>query len=283
VPAWVTFLSDYGLDDAFVGVCHGVMARICPDVRIIDVCHQIAPQDIAQGATVFANAVGHLPAAVHLLLVDPPQVTNRRGVLVRATDGSLLLGPDNGVLSLGWEALGGVAAAWELADQSLWLERPSHTFRGRDVYAPVAAHLAAGVDPARVGPAIQLDSLVRLRTYSAVVDDDHVHAEVRNVDHFGNLSLNITRADLEAAGIALGDVVELRCSGRTLNLPFSFSYGDVGAGRLALCEDSFRAVMIAVNLGSAARMLRIGRGEPVVVARLPQRVAGSRPSSFADR
>src|SRR5207245_908682 len=107
---------------------------------------------------------------------------------------------------------------------------------------------------------------------AATVDDDHVHAEVAGVDHFGNLSLNCHRADLEAAGIALGDTVELRCSGRTMHVPFTVTYGDVPPGRVAVCEDSFRAVQIAVNLGHAGRTLRVGRGDPLVISRLAQAV-----------
>ena len=267
---WVTFLSDYGLDDVFVGVCKGVMAQTAPDVRLLDVCHLINPQDVEQGATTLASAMPFLPRAVHLALVDPVSDQPPRGVAVQTGDGSVFVAPDNGITSLAWDVRGGPVRAVAIENAALWREGRGVTFRGRDLFAPVAAHLALGVALDDVGPEVGLEDLCRVRVREAVVDDDHVHAEVRNVDHFGNLSLNVARSDLEAAGITLGDVVELRCGGRSHEVPFTVSHGDVAPGRLALCEDSFRAVMLAVNLGHAARQLRAGRGDPVVVARLPQ-------------
>jgi len=273
---WLTFTSDYGLDDVFVGVCKGVIAQIAPHVRIIDVSHQITAQDVEQGATSLAAAIGYLPVAVNLALVDPMQIGASRGVVVETGDGSLLVGPDNGLLSHAWDERGGVARAFEIVNPTLWRDTVHKTFRGRDMFAPVAAHLAAGIDVADVGPAIKPASLSVLAARTVVVDDDHVHAEVSLVDHFGNVSLNVDRSDLEAAGIIFGDLVELRCGGRTLEVPFTATYGDVPRGRLTLCEDSFRAVMLAVNSGHASRQLRVSRGEPVVIARLPQAPTPSR-------
>jgi S-adenosyl-L-methionine hydrolase (adenosine-forming) len=270
---WVTFTSDYGLDDVFVGVCKGVVAQLAPHVRILDVCHLIAAQDVEQGANSLAAAIPYLPVAVHLALVDPMHGSSARGIVIETVDGSLLVGPDNGLLSLAWEERGGIKRAAEIVNPTLWRETVHKTFRGRDVFAPVAAHLANGHEFADIGPAVPPDSLVRLPVRSVVVDDDHVHAEVSLVDHFGNVSLNLARSDLEAAGISFGDTVELRCNGRTLAVPFTATYGDVPRGRLTLCEDSFRAVMLAVNAGHASRELRVSRGEPVVIARLPQQLA----------
>src|SRR3954447_13953789 len=239
---WVTFLSDYGHDDVFVGVCKGVIAGLAPHVRILDVCHLVAPQDVEQGATALSTAMPFLPRGVHLALVDPMHETPARGIAVETADGSVLVGPDNGLLSFAWEVRGGMARAYEISNEALFRDTVHKTFRGRDVFAPVTAHLANGRPLADVGPAIGASSLKTLAVREAVVDDDHVHAEIRTVDHFGNVSLNIARSGLEAAGIALGDTVELRCNGRTMTVPFTLTYGDVSAGRLALCEDSFRAV-----------------------------------------
>lgn len=275
---WVTFLSDYGHDDVFVGVCKGVVASIAPSVRVLDVCHLIAAQDVEQGATQLAAAAPFLPRAVNLAMVDPQSARAARGVAVQTTDGSIFVGPDNGVLSLAWGERGGIDRVVEVSNSELWLERIHATFRGRDIFAPVAAHLAAGRPLDDVGEPIDPDSLVRLRTHDAVVDDDHVHAEIRSVDHFGNVSLNIARTDLEAAGIVLGDTVELRCNGRTLSVPFTHTFGEVPAGRLTLCEDSFRAVQLAVNAGRANAELRVNRGDPIVIARVPQQPPGGRPA-----
>jgi hypothetical protein len=268
----VTFTSDYGFDDVFVGVCKGVIARIAPDVSIIDVCHLVTAHDVGQGANSLAAAAPYLPVAVNLALVDPMSGESARGIVVETNDDSLFVGPDNGLLSLAWEHRGGVRRAVEVADSSLWLETVHKTFRGRDVFAPVAAHLAAGRVLEDVGPRLDVGSLVRIDLREVVNHDDHVHAEVRVVDHFGNVSLNASRADLEAAGIRFGDTVELRCGGRTVAVPFTPTYGDVPRGRLTLCEDSFRAIMLSVNAGDASKELRVRRGEAVVISRVPQPV-----------
>lgn len=275
---WVTFLSDYGHDDVFVGVCKGVVAGIAPHVRVLDICHLITPQDVVQGATSLAAALHFLPRAIHLAMVDPQSAHAARGVVIRTADGSLLVGPDNGLLSLGWAVRGGVETAVEIANADLWLDQIHATFRGRDVFAPVAGHLATGRPLDDVGPAVDPQSLVVLEVREAVVDDDHVHAEIRAVDHFGNASLNVARTDLEAAGITLGDTVEVRCNGRSLSVPFTHTFGEVAAGRLTLCEDSFRAVQLAVNAGRADQVLRVNRGDPIVIARVPQEPPGGRPA-----
>ncbi len=266
--AWLTFLSDLGVEDAFLGVCKGVIARTAPEVQVLDVLHLVARQDVAQGAAVLASAVAYLPApAVHLALVDPFGTSPVRGVAVRTADGSTFVSPDNGLTSQAWAAAGGEVAAHALDDDTLWLPGAARTFRGRDVFAPVAARLAAGLPLAAVGSPVPLDELARLPLRAPTVDDDHVHGEVVQVDHFGNLTLNCCRADLEAAGMALGDTVELRCGSRSLPVPFALTYGEVAPGRLAVCEDAFRTITLAVNQGSAAVALRASRGDPLVIAR----------------
>ena len=265
---WITFLSDYGLDDAFVGICHGVVASVAPDVRVIDVCHEIGPQDVEHGANTLAAAVEYLPVAVHLAVVDPGVGTSRRGIAVLTAQGSVTVGPDNGVASLAWARLGGPVLAHSIDNDALWLPNPSKTFHGRDIFAPVAAHLATGAPLSDVGAEVDVETLVHVTTRQPDVDDDHVHGEVTSVDHFGNLSLNVHRSDLEAAGMNLGDTVELRLHGRTLEVPFTVTFGEVSPGRTAVCEDSYRRITVAVNLGHAAKTLRAGRGDPIVIARL---------------
>jgi S-adenosylmethionine hydrolase len=266
---WLTFLSDYGFEDAFLGVCKGVIARTAPEVRVLDVLHLVVPQDVEQGAAVLASALPYLPVpAVHLALVDPFRATPARGVAVRTADGSTFVSPDNGLASLGWDVCGGAVEARIIDNPALWNPAPARTFRGRDVFSPVAARLAQGIDLAEVGTELDVDELERLAQRQPTVEDDHVHGEVAQVDHFGNLTLNLQRTHLEQAGIALGDEVELRCSGKTMVVPFLETYGQVGRGRVAVCEDSFRTVTIAVNQGSAAVRLRASRGEPLVISRL---------------
>ncbi len=286
---FLTFLSDLGHEDAFLGVCKGVIARIAPEAVVIDVLHLIHVQDVDQGAGVLASAIPYLPApAVHLALVDPFRTVPARGIAVRTADGSTFVAPDNGLTSQAWEPAGGVVSAHVLDDPSLWLPNAARTFRARDVFSPVAARLAAGLPIEAVGSAVDPAELEVLVTRAPSVDDDHVHAEVVQVDHFGNLTLNVQRAHLEAAGINLGDEVELRCAGKTMQVRFTLTYGEVPRSRLALCEDSFRTITVAVNQGSAATVLRARRADPVVIARvhpavpastLPVRVYDQAPST----
>ncbi len=269
---WLTFLSDFGFEDPFLGVCKGVIARTAPDVRVIDVLHLVSPQDVEHGASVLASAVPYLPApAVHLALVDPFRATPARGVAVRTADGSTFLSPDNGLTSLAWEVAGGAVSAHLVDNTELWHPSPARTFRGRDVFSPVAARLAAGLPVEQVGTPLDVDELERLAVRAPTVEADHVHGEVAQVDHFGNLTLNLQRAHLEQAGIALGEEVELRVSGKSQVVPFLGTYGEAGRSSLVVCEDSFGTVTVAVNQGSAASRLRAGRGEPLVISRIAQR------------
>ena len=266
---FLTFLSDLGHEDAFLGVCKGVIARIAPEVTVLDVLHLVTPQDVDQGAGVLASSVPYLPSpAVHLALVDPFRTVPARGIAVRTADGSTFVAPDNGLTSQAWEAAGGAVAAHVLDDESLWMPNAARTFRARDVFSPVAARLAAGLPLDHVGTAVPIEELERLEQRQARLHDDHVHGEVVSVDHFGNLTLNVKRHHVEAAGITLGDEVEIRCGGKTTSMRYSLTYGEVTSGHAALCEDSFRTMCVAVNQGSAAGVLRARRSDPLVIARV---------------
>jgi S-adenosylmethionine hydrolase len=268
---FLTFLSDLGFEDPFLGLCKGVIARVAPEVRVLDVLHSVAAQDVEMGAVMLASAIPFLPTpAVHLAVVDPFRTIPARALAVRAGDGSVFVAPDNGVASQAWEVAGGAVEAYVLDDESLWNPHAARTFRARDVFSPVAARLAAGLAIEKVGTPVPVDELERIVPRQARLHDDHVHGEIVQVDHFGNLTLNIQRHHVEAAGIALGDMVEIRCGGKTLQLCYTLTYGEVPAGRVALCEDSFRTMCVAVNQGSAAAQLRSTRGEPIVIARVVQ-------------
>ena len=267
---WLTFLSDFGFEDPFLGVCKGVIARTAPQVQIIDVLHLVHRQDVEQASTVLASAIPYLPVpAVHLVMVDPFRATPVRGVAVRTADGSTFVSPDNGVTSQAWQHAGGAVSAYVLDNATLWHPSPARTFRARDVFAPVAARLASGLPIEEVGTQIDVDELELLATRESVIHDDHVHGEVVTVDHFGNLTLNMQRAHLEQAGIRLGDEVELRVNGKARTVPFLLTYGEAGRGALVVCEDSFSTVTIAVNQGSAGTLLRAGRGDPLVISQAP--------------
>jgi S-adenosylmethionine hydrolase len=264
---WITFTSDYGLEDHFVGVCHGVMARIAPRVGVIDLCHAVRPQDVRHGAVLLAQAMPFLPRAVHLAVVDPAVGTDRGMVAVEA-GGHVLVGPDNGLLVWAAEALGGPGRVHALDNPAHRLDPVSRTFHGRDVFAPAAAHVAAGVDPAELGPEVDPARLVRLEPPASRVDHDRVHGSVLLVDHFGNLALGLRRDQLELAGMAVGDPVDVGIGGRSYRLPFAETFGSVPPGHLVLHEDSFGSLAVAVNQGRAAERLEATAGDPVVIVRV---------------
>jgi hypothetical protein len=271
---FITFTSDYGLEDEFVGVCHGVIKQFAPEVEILDVSHAIPPQNVQAGATVLAQAVRYMPPAVHLAIVDPGVGTRRRAVVIGTRDGPPLVGPDNGLLWLAAEALGGAFQAHEIDNEKLFLSPISRTFHGRDIFAPVAARLALGLPPEEVGPPLALDDLVRIELPKARVDDDHVHGVVVQVDHFGNLQLNVKRDELEGVGVMLGDILELRIGGKSQLIQFCTTFSEVPPGGLATLEDSSRRISIAVNQGSAQHRLEARRGDPVILARAPKAATG---------
>ena len=150
---FITFLSDFGLQDDFVGTCHGVIKRIAPDAKVIDITHGIEPQAVLQGALVLANTLPYMPEGVHLAVVDPGVGSDRRGLALRDTGGRLYVGPDNGLLVPAAEKLGGVDGRLGADERGYMLKPVSRTFHGRDVFSPAAAHLASGVDPAELGAA----------------------------------------------------------------------------------------------------------------------------------
>lgn len=267
---FVTFLSDYGLDDEFVGVCRGVMKRFAPDVDILDISHGIPPQDIRAGALVLGQAVRYMPAAVHLAVVDPGVGTSRRAVVIGTASGPPLIGPDNGLLGLAAETLGGATQAYSISNSDLWLQQPSRTFHGRDIFAPVAARLAMGMPPEEVGEPVPVDELVQLPMQPAKIDDDHIHARVILCDHFGNLQLNVHRHEIEGIGVLLGDRVEIRVGGRSYDAVYGQAFSEAPLGGLVVLEDSYRWLVLAAYQANAEKSLNAIRGDAVILARIHQ-------------
>lgn len=261
----VTFLSDYGLEDEFVGVCRGVMLKIASHLRIIDVHHNIRRQDIRHGAVVLQQAIRFLPEAVHLAVVDPTVGSDRRAVAIEATNGEVFVGPDNGLLMPVLSECGGARRAFELTNGTYLLEPISQTFQGRDVFAPAAAHIATGVDPSDFGAEIDPSALVPLEVPQAWAHDDHLHAEVLQPDRFGNLQLNFGREHLKEVGLEGGDRLEIRLEGHRLTVPLGNTFADVKGGEFVLVEDSYRHLSLAVNKGDAAARLQATAGSTVIV------------------
>ncbi|MFN2591534.1 MAG: S-adenosyl-l-methionine hydroxide adenosyltransferase family protein, partial [Candidatus Dormibacteria bacterium] len=223
----ISFLSDYGLVDEFVGVCHGVMLRIAPEVTVIDVCHGIPPQNIGEGAAVLAQAVPYLPPGVHLAIVDPGVGGARLPVAVQAADGSWLVGPDNGLLVPAAARLGGATSVRKIQNPALRAPNPSRTFHGRDIFAPAAAHLARGVPPEELGDELAVENLVSLRVAVPRLHDGHFHAAVTHVDRFGNLSINVDAVAAAEAGMTVGTMLDLGIEGHRLAIPFGEAFASV--------------------------------------------------------
>jgi len=249
----ITLLTDYGLSDDFVGVCHGVIAGICPDARVIDVSHGVARGDIRAGAIVLRGALPYLPVGVHIAVVDPGVGGDRRAVALRLADGRVLVGPDNGLLTLGAALGGGVVEAVDIGRSRFALQPVSATFHGRDIFTPVAARLAAGAALADAGEAVDIESLVVLSLPRPRVDDGVLVAHAIYVDAFGNVQLDAESADADRLGLALGrEVLVGDAPARYVR-----TFGEAGVGDLIVYEDSYRRLAVAVNQGSAAERLRI--------------------------
>lgn len=264
----ISFLTDYGLDDGFVAVCHGVAARIAPHVTVLDVTHLVPPGDVRRGAAVLAQTVPYLPPAVHVVVVDPGVGTSRRAIAVAAGD-SVFVGPDNGVLSWALAAIGGAAYAVSLTNRDLWLSEVAATFHGRDIFMPVAAHLAAGTALADAGEEIEPADLVTLPAPASRLRDGIAEGEVLTVDRFGNVQLTISAADAGKIGIKPGGSVLVTAGRQRLTLPYREMFGAVARGDLVVYADGAGMVSIAVNGGDAAQRLALPPGARVAISGLP--------------
>jgi S-adenosylmethionine hydrolase len=253
----VTLLTDYGRDDEFVGVCHAVIRGIYPGAEIVDLSHGIPRHAVRQGAVVMRNTLPYLPAGVHVGVVDPQVGTERRALALRCADGRLLVGPDNGLLSLAWEQAGGVVEAVDISRSPHRLEPVSATFHGRDLFAPVAARLAAGEPLAEAGEPVDPDELAVVELPPARREGRALVAAAVSIDRFGNAALNATHADLADTDIGLGSEVEIEVRGERFLARFAATFADVKSGELILYEDAYRLLAIALNRGDAAATLQV--------------------------
>ncbi|HTU77430.1 MAG TPA: SAM-dependent chlorinase/fluorinase [Solirubrobacteraceae bacterium] len=266
----ITFLSDYGLLDEFVGVCHGVIARRCPRAHVIDLTHSIPRHDVRAGAIVLRSAVPFMPPGVHLAVVDPGVSAvgrhARRSVAIRTQEQSrLLVGPDNGLLMPAAERLGGVTEAVDIGRSPERLEPVSRTFHGRDIFAPVAAALAAGEPLEAVGEPVQIEQLRRFGLPTAHLGEDVLTVHVLRSDTFGNLILDAAHEQLTALGARLGDTLTVSHGGAARAARYAATFAEVTPGELLIYEDATRMVALAVNRGSAAELLGAGADDELTV------------------
>jgi S-adenosylmethionine hydrolase len=269
-PPFVSFLSDYGLVDEFVGVCHAVMLDVTPDLRIVDITHDVAPFDVRAGALVLVRAVQYLPDGVVLAVVDPGVATERRCIAVEVEDG-FLVGPDNGLLAPAVAMLGGPQRIVSLDNPDYQLVAPGPTFAGRDVMAPAAAYLAAGVpievlgspvDPAGLAP-----GLVPLPRED---DDGTIAGEVLWVDHYGNCQLNVAPEQLLERGVAVGGFVGVTIEGLDRRAHWVTAFAEAKPSELALVVDSYGMCALAFDQRSAAAELKLRAGKSVTLVPLSE-------------
>jgi len=265
----VTFTTDFGLRDPSAGVLSGVVLAMTPDARTLDLTHAIPPYDVEAGAEALVESLVHLPVGAHVAVVDPGVGTQRRPIAIRCGRGDVLIGPDNGLLLPAAQALGGVAAVVVLDDERWWGPSRSHTFHGRDLFAPVAAHVAAGVPFSDLGSPIDPSLLVPAAALPLEAKAGELHTVVRIVDGFGTLVLAGDRGDISAS---LGELVPGQPLGITVGATkietvWANRFGDVPEQAPLCYIDSAGRIALAVNRGSAAERYGATRRTPVVITR----------------
>ena len=258
----VCFLSDFGLADDFVGTCKGVMLRIAPGVSIVDLTHAVPGFAVETGAEILEHATRYMPGdAVYLAVVDPGVGTRRRELALRTEGGALLVGPDNGLLVPATEALGGVSEAVALTDERYHLTPISNTFHGRDVFAPVAAHLAVGVELPELGEAVDPSSLVRLDPPTADAGaGEGLVARIISIDRFGNARLSLAQ---DESGLEYGDELQVDVGDGRMSVRYVETFGSAKAGELMLVPDSHWRLSLSINKGNAAHALALAVGGEV--------------------
>ena len=261
----IAFLSDYGLEDGFAGICHGVIATICPNAKVIDISHGVPRHDVRAGALILRAALPYVPAGVYLAVVDPDVGAQRRAVALRSADGRQFVGPDNGLLSLAAEDAGGVVEATDISSSPWRLEPVSATFHGRDIFAPVAAHLAARGALASAGVPLDPAELVTLELPRPRIESGALVSHAVYIDRFGNIQLDAGHDEISPAGLKLG----LSALIGEHEARYVRTFADAPGGELLLYEDSARMLAIAVSQGDAAERLGVAPGDELRISARP--------------
>jgi S-adenosylmethionine hydrolase len=256
----ITLLTDFGLRDPYVAEMKGVILDICPRVNIVDVSHDIEKFNVRSGAFVLASASQFFPkGTINVAVIDPGVGTERRGLCVETSRG-FLIGPDNGVLVLA-ARIEGIEHVRVIENSEYFLPELSHTFHGRDVFAPVAAHIANGVNPLNIGP--ETSKMVVPRFVKIVKGRKSVTGEVIYVDSFGNVITNISAKDLE--GVGLCQESKLKVDGMRGRLRFCNAYGEVEVGEPLALIGSHGFLEISVSQGNASKDFGLEIGERIAV------------------
>ena len=259
----VSFLSDYGLVDEFVGVVRSVIRSLAPHTTVVDVTHGIPAHDVRAGSLALVRSVQYLAPGAVLAVVDPGVGTERRAVAVEVgEDGeAVFVGPDNGLLAPAVAMVGGATRAVALTNPAYHLPAPGLTFAGRDLFAPVVAHLCNGVDLAELGEAIDPIGLRPGMLPLTRREDDRLMAEVLWVDRFGNAQLNLDPDDV----VAMGSPLRLRFGETSRSAARVGTYAELGPGQVGLVVDSYGLLAVSLNRRSAAEELHLAAGDLVRV------------------
>ena len=258
-PLSISFLSDFGHADEFVGVVHGVILRIAPELRVIDITHGVPRGDVRAGALALLRAVQYLPTGVAMAVVDPGVGTARRAIAA-ATPWGYFVGPDNGLLAPAVAMVGGAERLVALEDSRFQLPRDGATFDGRDVFAPAAAVLASGQAALEdLGPVIDPDAITPLLLPLAEVTGAAVDGEVWWVDGFGNAQTNVAPEDLRSLGLEPGATVEVRLGGTTREMEWRAGYGEP-SGNGIVHVDSYGMIAVSVPGGRADEVFGLSSG-----------------------
>ena len=273
--ALISLLTDFGARDPSAAILHGVIASIAPDARIIDISHEVRKFAVRDGALLLWCALPYLPVGVHVAVVDPGVGTARRPVALRARRGDVLIGPDNGLLLAGAERLGGVDEVHLLESEAHRLPKVSTSFHGRDIFAPAAAHLAAGTTLDALGRALDPGELVPSPIAEPHVEPGALRSSIVYVDTFGNVKLAGLRGDLESAigPVGSGDLLELAFAAhaqrpaRVETVRWRATFGEAEPGQALLYEDSYGRICLAENQGNAAADLDLSDDAAVTIRR----------------
>ena len=258
----ICFISDYGLGGVLVGTCKGVMMGIAPRTTIIDVTHGVPGFDVIRGAETLRHSTRYMPEnAIYLAVVDPGDKTKRRALAAGVRSGAYLVGPDNGLLLPAAEALGGIVRAVHLTNPRYHVQPVSNTFHGRDVFSPVAAYLAAGVELGVLGEEVDPASMATIDFPGFRRERDRgFAAQIIDIDRFGNARLSVMQRDLD---FRYGTPVEVGIRDESMEGRYVETFGASETGDLVLVPDSHWRLSLAVNRGNAARALLLSVGDEV--------------------
>jgi S-adenosyl-L-methionine hydrolase (adenosine-forming) len=261
---FVSFLSDYGHADEFVGVCHSVILDLAPQLRIVDITHEVPAFDVRAGALALARAVQYLPQGLVLAIVDPGVGTDRHCIAVEVANG-FLVGPDNGLLAPAVALLGGPQRVVALQNEQYQLPAPGPTFAGRDVMAPAVAHIANGVPLTVLGDDIDPSALTPGLLPLPSVEDGMVRAEVLWVDRYGNCQLNVDPATLRELDVKPGDTLEVRIGDSGRRARWAHTFADANPSELLLIVDAYGGCTLAYDRQSAAAQLKLRAGSTLTL------------------